>query len=163
MRRFGMMLAGAALALAACSSESEEADISETPDVTAAVDKAFKPEPGLYKVTMEAEQVMGMAGSMTNEQTYCLTKEQADAGFESALGKNPAGDCKYEKFDLSGDQVDAVLACSMQGVTMRMEQKGKATPTSSDLDVKMTMSLPGMGERVTTAKVKHERIGECTK
>lgn len=163
MRRFGMMLAGAVLMLGACSSESEEADISETPDVTAEVDKAFKPEPGLYKVTMEADQVMGMGGSMTNEQTYCLTKEDAEAGFEAALGKNPTGDCKYEKFDLSGDQVDAVLACSMQGVTMRMEQQGKATPTSSDLDVKMTMTLPGMGERVTTAKVKHERIGDCTK
>lgn len=162
MRRFGMIVACAALAVSACDSGKEEADISRTPDVTAEVDKAFKPEPGLYKVTMEADQMMGMAGSMKSEQTYCLTKAQADAGFQAALGRNPAGDCKYEKFDLSGERIDAVLACSMQGVTMRMEQTGKATPTSSDLDVKMTMNVPGMGERVTTAKVRHERVGECT-
>jgi hypothetical protein len=27
----------------------------------------------------------------------------------------------------------------------------------------MTMNIPGMGERVTNAKVRHERIGECAK
>jgi hypothetical protein len=163
MRGFGMMVTVAALALAACSGGSEEADMVDTPDVTADVDKAFKPEPGLYKASMEADSVMGMTGSMTQTFEYCLTREEAEGGFEAALAKNKEGDCKYEKFALAGDKIDAVLACSLQGVTMRMEQTGTATPTSSDLEVKMTMNIPGMGERVTNAKVRHERIGECAK
>ena len=161
MRRLGMMAAFAVLALGGCGGGSEEADMAETPDVTAEVDKAFKPEPGLYKATMSTDGMMGMTGAMTQTFEYCLTEQEAAGGFEAALGKNKEGDCKYERFELSGDQVDAVLACSVQGVTMRMEQSGRATPTASDLEVKMTMNIPGMGERTTNAKVQHQRIGDC--
>lgn len=160
MRAFSVVMAGAGLALAACGSGTEESDAA-APDVTAEIDKAFKPEPGQYTVSMETDGMMGMTGPMKQTFDYCLTEEQAAGGFEEALNKNENGDCKYEKFTLDGDQVDAVLACTTQGVTMRMEQKGTATPTSSDLAVTMTMNLPGMGERTTQARVRHQRTGDC--
>lgn len=160
MRAIAVMMAGTGLALAACGGGTEQSDAA-APDVTAEIDKAFKPEPGQYRMTMETDNMMGMTGPMKQTFDYCLTEEEAEGGFEAALARNKDGDCRYEKFALDGDQVDAVLTCTSQGVTMRMEQKGTATPTSSDLAVTMTMNVPGMGERTTRARVQHQRTGDC--
>ncbi|WP_435417053.1 DUF3617 family protein [Parerythrobacter aurantius] len=161
MGRLGVLAVLAAAAVGACSGGSDEADAAAT---AAANADAFRPQPGLYRITVDAGEMMGMAdmgNAMFSEQTYCLTEQQAAGGFREALAQNPGGECSYEKFELAGSRIDAVLVCSVQGMTMRMEQKGTATPTSSDLDITMKMSLPGMGEQVTTANVKHERIGDC--
>lgn len=140
--------------------------------------KLERPKPGLYKQSMTitkfeipgappaAAAQMQAAMSKAQESNFCMTAEMANQGFRDMfdkVGKN--GDCKYDRFAVSGGKIDALLHCenaaqgkgtiTMNGtvgedgsdVTVAVDQQGGQTPMAN---AKIAMHLVS------------QRIGECT-
>ncbi len=155
-------LAAMSLVLSACGSgdvSTADADTDSDGEVSlneaAAVAEAsgMKPLPGKYRVTSD------LGGMKTNVE-YCLSQEDADRGFEEMMQEGQEGDCSYEKFELAGNDLDAVLVCKTDAGDMRMTMAGEVSPTSSDLEMSMSGSMGGMNVDMTM-KTQQERIGDC--
>jgi len=164
----------AALLLSGCSGRNADADGNGKVSVKEAAEKARgelpKPQPGLYKttVTMTNIEIPGMPDSMeghgaglTRTIEDCLTEEEVEKGFEALVKQGQDGECSYERFDLAGGKLDAVMVCDAQGRKARMEMTGTTTATSADLEATMAMAFDGAGEGTMSFTARHERIGEC--
>jgi hypothetical protein len=174
--RHWALFAGAAsvLLLAACSPGGDvdaNADGSISAGEAASAAAAMpKPEAGLYRatITMTGIDIPGMGanmaghgGGMTTTNEYCLTKADVEDGFEEMMKRGQDGSCRYDKFNITGGKLDAVMLCQTEQGEARMEMKGTATPTTSQFDAKMKMDLDGMGNGTMRFSAKHERIGDC--
>lgn len=176
--RYPIIAATLSLALAACSSGEEEAGSGETistEEVAERARNAVRPEPGLYRATVEvlevdipgapegtADMMKRMMGDSRNTSEYCLTQEDVDRGFEEMARNSQEGDCSFERFDVDGGDIDAAMTCSVQGGrTMRMTMQGTGGTTSSEMTMSMETDMPGMGAANMRMKATHQRIGEC--
>jgi hypothetical protein len=167
------------LILAACSSgEDEQAGSGETisnEEVAERAREAVRPEPGLYRSTVELLEVdmpgapagvedtmKRMMGGSNSTNEYCLTQEDVDRGFEEMARNSQQGDCSFERFDADGGEIDAVMTCDAPGGgTMRITMQGTGGPTSSEMTMSMATEMAGMGTANMRMKATHERIGEC--
>ncbi len=178
MRRH-IVLATAAFALAACGSSDADADgDGEISLAEAAAQSAdmVQPEPGQYRATVEVVDVempgapqetqammkaMLAGGPQVNE--FCLTREDADKGFEEVLRQSQQNeDCSFEKFDAQGGKIDAVMVC--QGAdrgSARIAMQGSATSKSSSMAMTMDAKGPDGQAMKMTMKTEQERIGKC--
>lgn len=165
--------AGAAL-LAGCSGGTADADGDgdiTAKEVAAKTDaEGVKPQPGLYKatITMTGVDIPGMppemkghGGGMTTTVEECLTEADVDKGFEEMVKQGQQGDCSFEKFDLNGGKMDAVLVCKTPQGDSRMTMSGTTTPTSSEFTASTKIDIEGMGEGTMNFSAKNERIGDC--
>lgn len=168
------IIAAAAVLLAGCSGGNPDADadgkVSVKEAAKAAQAEMPRPQPGLYKTTivMTDLQIPGMppemkgrGAGMTRTMEDCLTQEEVDKGYEALVKQGQDGECSYEKFDVAGGKLDAVMVCQSQGRSARMTMTGTTTATSADLDATMAMKFDGAGEGTMTFTTKHERIGDC--
>jgi hypothetical protein len=165
---------GAALLLAGCSGGGDvDADgdgaISMSEAAGAAADMP-KPQPGLYRatITMTGIDIPGMGANMaghgsgmTTTHENCLTKEDVAGGYEEMMKQGQDSSCTYEKFNVAGGKLDAVMLCQTDEGEARMEMTGTATPTGSEFEASMKMKMEGMGDGTMRFKAKHERIGDC--
>jgi len=162
------------LALAACSGGEEQAGSGETissEEVAERARGAIKPQPGLYRSTVEvvevdmpgaADMVKRMMGGSNSTSEYCLTPEEADRGFEEMARNSQEGDCSFERFDVDGGRIDAAMNCTANGgAPMRLTLQGTGTTTSSEVAMTMETDMPGMGTANVRMKATHQRIGEC--
>ncbi|MEM6908247.1 MAG: DUF3617 domain-containing protein [Pseudomonadota bacterium] len=164
-------IAAFALITGACSGGGNadvdgDGEVSPAEAQTAAEASGMIPEPGLYKTTsvMKGIDVPGMPGhgaGLTTTSEECVTQEDVEKGFEEMLKQDQDGDCSYERFNLAGGKIDAVMVCNIEGSSMRMEMDGTASPTGSEFDATMTTDDPEMPMGGMTFNVKQERIGDC--
>lgn len=175
MTRITTIIAAAgAVLLAACSGSGDaDADGDGKVSVNEAARQAeaqgMKPQPGLYKstVTMTGLEIPGMPAGMadhgaglTTTTEDCLTQEEVDKGYEALVKQGQDGECSYERFDMAGGKIDAVMVCASQGRNARMEMTGTTTPTSADLSATMAMDFDG-SQGTMSFTAKHERVGDC--
>jgi len=125
------------------------------------------PQPGLYKttVTMTNIAIAGVpeghgAGQIVTTED-CLTKADADKGFEELVRQGQDGECTYERFDMAGGKLDALMVCAAEGRTSRIAMQGTISPTGGDLEASTDLEFEGMGKGRLTFTVKHERLGAC--
>lgn len=162
-----------------CSGGDQEAGGDEAISTEELADRArnvVRPDPGLYRSTVELleidmpgapagmedtmKRMMGGANSTTE---YCLTREDAERGFEEMAKKSQEGDCSFERFDADGGRIDAAMTCrSGEDNVMRMTLKGTGGRTSSEMTMSMQTEAPGMGKATMRMKATHQRIGDCT-
>lgn len=161
MKNFAAV-AALSVALSACggsdvSTSDADADSDGAVSLNEAADVAeasgLKPQPGKYRVTSD------MGGMKTNVE-YCLTQEEADRGFEEMMQEGQEGDCSYEKFELAGNDLDAVMICKTEAGDMRMAMNGEVSSTSSNFDMNMSGTMGGVSVDMTM-KMQQERIGDC--
>ena len=178
MRRY-VLLAVTTAALAACGSPDADANGDGEISMAEAAEKSkdmVKPEPGKYRATVEMIDVevpgaprevqdmmkqMISAGAQSHE--YCLTKEDAEKGFEEmARQAQENQDCSFEKFEADGGKIDAVMNCSRDGQgTARMTMQGTGTSTTSEMTMTMDATAPDGKSMKMTMKSNQERIGNC--
>ena len=172
--------AAASLALAACGGSSADADGDGEITMEEAAAKSadmVRPQPGKYRATVEfvdvsmpdaPQQVQDMMrgmfdrGPQTHE--YCLTKEEADKGFEEMARQAQDNDtnCSFEKFDAAGGQIDAIMNCNAYGQgAARMTMTGTGSETSSEMTMTMDAEGPNGQTMKMTMKSSQERIGDC--
>ena len=167
----------AALAfLTACDSGSAPKTAEEVKQEVASMDR---PRPGLYRTTSkvvdfqvpgmapaQAEKMKAMFSATGKGREFCLTREEADKGWEEATKKLAEGNCRYDRFEAAGGRLDAKLVCETgQGMTSTMEMKGTMTSESSQMAMTIDQSAPGLpggsGNIRMVAEVSSERVGDC--
>jgi hypothetical protein len=165
----------AALALAGCNQADKGPKTMEEAQKEAA--KLERPQPGQYTQTMKVtkfevpnappEMAKQMKAAMGQAQTtsFCLTKEMSQKGFEEMfreIGKD--GECKYQRFDVSGGKLDALLQCESKA-----EGKGTITMAGtvgsqgSDVTVEIDTVNPAspMGSSTIGMQMVSKRTGDC--
>ncbi|WP_341712707.1 DUF3617 domain-containing protein [Erythrobacter sp.] len=178
MRRI-VLAAMSTLALAGCGSPSADADGDGEITMSEAVDKSkelVKPEPGKYRNTVQLvnlelpgapkdvqDMMKQMMGKEPRTTEYCLTKEEAEKGFEEmAKQAQEDEDCSFEKFDAEGGKIDAIMNCKADGKgTARMTLQGTGTRTSSQMTMTIDAKGPDGNAMMMTMKSNQERIGDC--
>lgn len=168
-----------AFALAACGDSGGDQP-KTAQQVASEASSLVKPEPGKYSSTMkivsfdipglpaaqaeQMKQAMSSTGSHTAE--YCLTKEEADKGFEEMARKSSDKNCVFDKFDATANTIDARMTCKTpQGGTSTMAMTGAITATSMKMvmDGEQTMpGVPGKGVVKMKMEVTSRRIGDCS-
>ncbi|MFT4025625.1 MAG: DUF3617 domain-containing protein [Novosphingobium sp.] len=140
--------------------------------------KLDRPKPGQYsqKMTVTKFEVPGAPPQMAEqmkaamgkaqEHSFCLTEEMAGKGFQDMFDKvGNDGECKYDRFDVSGGKLDAVLQCEN-----KTEGKGVITlaGTVSETGSDVTVSIEQQGGHAPMANAKiamhlvSQRTGDCT-
>ena len=140
--------------------------------------KLERPKPGLYKQSRtitkfeipgtppEAAARMQAAMGKVQDVNFCMTPEMANQGFRDVADKVGKGrDCKYDRFDVSGGRIDALLHCenAAQGKGT-ISMTGTVGEEGSDI----TVAVDQQGGHAPMANVKmamhvvSQRIGECT-
>lgn len=180
MRRYAP-LALCLLALAACSKAPEQ-KAADTPvanaDVKADIVKAatFMAGKWEHSTTITALDAPGMppqvkdamnkAMKRTVTSTDCITKEQAEKNAEEMFKKSAEGMCKYQRFSMSGGQINAAMTCEggEGGGTTDVTMTGVYTADSYKTQLKMNASMPKMpgGAMSMSATGTGRRIGECS-
>jgi hypothetical protein len=181
MRMIHLAPLASAMLLAACggNADSDGDGTLSGEEVAAEAAGAIRPEPGLYRTSLEllelevpgmtdqmkqqmqAQMGGGPAGSGTS--TYCLTREQAAANGAEEMAKNMAqGNCTVARFDVSGGDLSAEMQCTAAGgATTHVVMDGQMTSTSSTMTMTNDMDMAGMGKMQMKARVTSERIGDC--
>lgn len=176
MRWIVLLPLAATIVLSACDSADKPKSPEEVKQEMAAVER---PQPGLYRTTSnivsfdvpgmappEAARMKAMFSTTNQGREYCLTKEEADKGWEGATKKLAEGNCKYDRFEASGGTLDAKLTCQTgQGMQSTIAMKGTMTSTGSNMTMSIAQAAPqmpgGKGGITMVAEVKSERIGDC--
>ena len=165
----------ATLSLAGCKKADTGPKTMEQAKEEAA--KLDRPKPGFYKQSMtitkfeipgappEMAKQMQAAMTKAQEHTFCLTPEMAYQGFREMFDKiGKQGECKYDRFDVSGGKLDAVLQCqnAREGkgtITMN----GTVTGEGSDVNVAVDQQ-GGQAPMANTKIAMHlvsQRVGDC--
>lgn len=170
------LIAFAAMALAACSSEPDEPAAEQAMNIDEAAEefsKLDKPEPGQYKLEVEitsfdlpgapegALDQMKSVMESAYADGFCLTAEDAEKGFKEQLGQVAQnGQCDFNRLSVDNGKVDAKAVCALDGGTMEMTMNGTVGKTSSDIVADTKMKAQGQ-EMAMTMRMKQTRTGDC--
>ena len=167
----------AAMALGACSSETEDAAAGDAPmaleDAAREFSKLEQPQPGQYDLDVEvvsfempgapegALEQMRSAMEGTYADGFCLTPEEAEKGFEEQLAQVAQnGQCNFNKLSVDGGNVSATAVCDLEGGTMEMDMNGTVSATGSDITADTRMTAQGQTVSMTM-RMQQNRTGDC--
>jgi len=169
-----------AVALSACS--DNQAEEKSGAEVAQAAKALAKPRPGLYTSKTKVLEVMmpglpaaqaaqikqAMSSGAEGTQTSCLTKADADKGFEDMVQKIGSGQdgmkCTFSQFDVAGSNLDAKLSCQgPEGVNASLVIDGTIESEKSAMKMSMTSKSPMMpgGEMKVVMQIDSVRTGDC--
>ena len=164
--------------LAACGSDadSELADAALSADEAsgeAADDAAVMPRPGQYATTQELVELdlpgvpeaqlpavrAAFAEGAADATSYCVAEEMTRERWLSSMTES---NCTAARFDVEGNQVNAVLNCTAEGgINGRVALSGTGGRDGSDMVMSFTQAIPGMGDGTIRMRVKATRTGDC--
>lgn len=172
------LMIGAALAvlsLSACKKADTGPKTPEQAKQEAA--KLDRPKPGQYQQTMtitrfelpgappEVAKQFGQGMSQAQEHSFCLTPEMANQGYRDMFDKvGNKGECKYDRFDVSGGELNAVIHCeNAHDGKGTITMSGKVSEEGSDVNVTLDQT-GGQGPMNNTKIAMHvvsHRTGDC--
>lgn len=185
MRKLVLLPMVAAIALAGCGKKEEApagSDAAGEEKAAAAAEGGFSgmdmPQPGLYKQTVEIIEMSfpnmppAMAAQMKKSMsanmslTDCLTPEESKEALKQLSSRSFGEDsnCTYDKFDVGGGKLDAVMKCGGKaGESGTFKLTGSFSSTGSDMTMEGDQSMPDMpgGTMHMKMHMVSERIGEC--
>lgn len=140
--------------------------------------KLERPKPGLYSQSMtiskfeipgappEVAEAMRGAMAKAQEHQICLTSEMTEQGYREMFDKvGGKGECKYDRFDVSGGRLDAVLKCANAAEGQAtITLSGTVSEEGSDVNVAMDQQ-GGQAPMANTKIAMHlvtKRIGDCS-
>ncbi len=172
----------AAIVLAGCGSGDADADGDgkiSTREVAAEAAGAVTPRPGQYEskvqlLEMEMPEMAGvdiaqmkkmMQKSMSTTTQHCVTAEDAQNAAKQMIQTPENENCSYSKFDVSGGNVAAEMACkNPDGSTSNMQLTGQIGREQTHMVMELDQALPGVpggGKSHFKMQVDSRRIGEC--
>ncbi|WP_379545950.1 DUF3617 family protein [Qipengyuania sp. DSG2-2] len=174
------LVAAVPLILAACGDAPTEVDPNDAEAMAELADNMVKPAAGEYEVTSElidfeisglpkdqSDMMRGMMeGGFSQTTKYCLTEEEAEAGFEESIREmqSAQGECDYKKFAASGSSLEAEMTCNgPDGSVANMAMEGSLSETEQDITMTMDATspeMPGDGMKMKM-RMQSKRIGEC--
>lgn len=180
MKKFLFVPFAAAIALAACSSQDETPDGEISPDAAAvALGNIETPRAGQYEAKIEVLDfnIPGMPAAQTSQMramfannlvqghSYCLTEAEAEGGAKQMAEALAEGDCSFNKFDVSGNSLDADMICKDEnGIQGNVKLNGTMSREGSDITMAMEQKVPNIpGDGVINIRMKmvSARVGDC--
>ncbi|WP_375272296.1 DUF3617 domain-containing protein [Sphingomonas sp.] len=170
MRRLLLL---AVLPLAACSGDIDltNASIAEVASATASIEK---PVAGQWRTdtrlvsfdagadkTPTAAAIREQVGD-TSTTEACLTDEEAAKPLFGDLSTAAGANCRFRRFTLKGEQLDAEMACrNAGGETLTVSQKGRYSPSAVDLTA--TVRRGGVAAQAggMVTRIVAKRTGDC--
>ena len=166
----------AAFALSACG-DNAEGDLNDEAlsmeEIEGEMDDFAMPQAGEYRsmpelISMEGDGIpagvqemmkQAFAEGANMESTYCLTEQMTREQWVSSMAES---NCTVSKFDTSGNNIDAVMACnSPDGLAGTVAMTGTMNDNSSDVEMTFDQEVPEFGAIKMKMRVKSERIGDC--
>jgi hypothetical protein len=136
-----------------------------------------RPAPGQYRQTTKitrfevpgappqmAERMKQMMGGTGQTATYCLSKADAEKGFEEMFKNVGKGECRYDRFDATSGTIDAIMVCKTgPSSTAKMAMNGTVSTTGSSVkvDVEQTGGSGPMDNAKIGMDISSERISDC--
>lgn len=124
---------------------------------------------------LPADQQAMLRQNMQQQQphvaTRCVTQEEADSEeIDIAAVRDAGQNCRYERMNLDGGRLDAVVACTAPtGAQMRASMNGTYSATASDIRMQMHSRTPAgsesnapQGNMDMTMRIVSRRTGDCT-
>jgi hypothetical protein len=111
-----------------------------------------------------AERMKQMMGGTGQTATYCLSKADAEKGFEEMFKNVGKGECRYDRFDATSGTIDAIMVCKTgPSSTAKMAMNGNVSTTCSSVkvDVEQTGGSGPMDNAKIGMDISSERIGDC--
>lgn len=173
------LVAVSTLALAACGDSGVVEDPSDPEQIAAATANLATPQAGEYRMrvelvefelpgaSQEEQETTRSFMEMMNgqEQTFCMTEEMAEEGYQEFLENLNQGmeGCEFSSFSVEGDTLDADMVCDDgAGSTGTMEFAGTISETSQDMTISMDMANEAEGQSMRMVmRNTAERVGEC--
>ena len=172
-----------AIILSACGSddavedENAATETSEAVDVEGAAEELSRIEirPGQYESSAKlvnfevpglpeqfAEQVREeLAKSLSQGNSFCVTSEEASQGPERMLQEMAESDCTFNRFDVSGGDVNADMQCTpSDGSPARVQMTGNIGAQGSTMRMETAQETPN-GTVNLTVDLESRRVGDC--
>ena len=169
--------------LAACGSDPEPQEGSanaatvEAVNVEGAAEELSRIEirPGQYESSAKlvnfevpglpeqfAEQVREeLAKSLSQGNSFCVTSEEASQGPERMLQEMAESDCTFNRFDVSGGDVNADMQCTpSDGSPARVQMTGNIGAQGSTMRMETAQETPN-GTVNLTVDLESRRVGDC--
>lgn len=159
------------VALAGCDMADKPKSEDEVRDE---LSRMVKPQAGLYRSTSklvsfdvpgmppaQAERLKQMF-STQQAREFCLTKAQAEKGYEEMTKQLAQGNCKADRFTADGNTLDAKLTCET-GKEMKatIEMNGTISEQGSQMKMTVNQNAPGGRSINMVAEVASQRVGDC--
>jgi hypothetical protein len=178
--KHALLLIACAVPLAACNKQSEvhahNASVEEVAGkVRAAASAQAMIRPGEWESSTAVEEmsIPGMPAEvqdrmkkvMASQQMHsfksCVTEADVKRPKEGFFTGNK-NECRYDRFDMSGGKIDAVMHCGGNG-EQTMTLSGTYGPEKYDIHVQMVHKGGEPGEAMTMkAHTISRRVGECS-
>lgn len=169
----GLLLLTTIMPLAACSGDIDltNASIAEVAEATATLEK---PEAGQWRtdtrvVSFDAGADTSPTAAAIREQVgdivtteACLTEEEAGKPLFGDLSTAAGANCRFRRFSLKGEQLDAEIACrNAGGETLTVSQKGRYSANAVDLTA--TVRRGGIATQAggMVTRIAARRTGDC--
>ena len=111
-------------------------------------------KPGLWKTTTNTTTPMGQAMTRTTEE--CVQR----TSFDPATMMQDAEGCRITRNDVSGNQADFAMECTIEGTQTSVT--GKFVSDDDRGNGNMTMSMDGGGMKMEMKmEWTSERVGDC--
>ena len=109
----------------------------------------------------QMKSIMGQQQNVTVD--HCISAEEAKRpSGQFFTGKN-SGDCRYDRFTMSGGKIDAVMRCDAKPAgSMTVTVSGTYSPDSSTTRSEANFSGGSRGAMRIKSVVENRRIGDCT-
>jgi len=116
--------------------------------------------PGMEK--MPAEYAEKMKAELMKPRTVesCMTEEDLKDRQSKIFTGGGDSKCKFEKYEMSGGSIDAVMNCPGPAGDMKMKMKGSFSGDTFTVNQEMDMKGP-TGNARSEARITGKRTGEC--
>ena len=170
----------AAIALAACSSGSEEVDADgdgtvSSEEAAEAVAKVRPLEPGQYSMSMElieltdptmSEEEIAQAKQFFSSMSgmappRCLNEEEAKEGMMGVAETIQNGDCTIDSMTSDADGMQGEMTCKAENGEAKVTMQTTSTGTESEMTMNVVEPTADGEEKAVTMKVGMTRTGDC--
>lgn len=175
MRR---LIAGAALALAACGSQGKGGNAAAESNVAApaapaasagevAATVSFQPGEWETTTTISRMNISGMPAGVAPPTPppvtlrYCMTPEQASRpNADVLIGKSEGSGCTFSDFSMTGGRLRGIVQCNQAGAVTRVTMDGRFTPTDYEINQQIQAQAAGVSTDMTST-TRARRVGNC--
>lgn len=172
-----LLIAAAAFPLAACNQGPSVSLTNASPEEVAKASRdsgvAAEMRPGQWEtrieiLKMDMPGLEGMPAQIAEKMKAEMMKPRAvascmtEADVKQNKSKIFTGDskCRFEKYQMSGGAMEAVMICPGTQGDMKMQMSGSFAGESFAVNQSMDMNGP-TGKMHTEARVSGKRIGDC--
>jgi hypothetical protein len=117
--------------------------------------------PGMEGMPPEFAQKMKTELMKARTVSTCMTEDDLKQRNSKIFTGDKNNKCTFDRYNLSGGKIDAVMTCPGDRGTMKMQMTGTFAAESYALEQSMDMAGPDGKNLHSKSRVSGKRIGDC--